>query len=172
MAESPESKAQVYLAGIQVRAEAVRHCKTTNDGASAIQTGHDLRCSGVRKRITSKSPVRENRTPGSVRGASGNWRPYRDVHDIGSIAVGKKAYLVLFDTRRPEWRTLFNPTNSLVYNADGRSVHTVIVEDRVVVEDHTPCYVDEWELMRKVQTLGERLLARTGIHFAPRWPVV
>ncbi len=22
--------------------------------------------------------MRENRTPGSVRGASGNWRPYRD----------------------------------------------------------------------------------------------
>jgi 5-methylthioadenosine/S-adenosylhomocysteine deaminase len=93
-------------------------------------------------------------------------------HDIGSLEAGKKADLVLFDTRRPEWRTLFNPINSLVYNADGRSVHTVIVDGHIVVEDHTPCYVDEWELMRKVQTLGERLLARTGIRFAPRWPVV
>jgi hypothetical protein len=25
-----------------------------------------------------RSPVRESRTPGSVRGASGHWRPYRD----------------------------------------------------------------------------------------------
>jgi hypothetical protein len=25
-----------------------------------------------------KSPVRENRTPGSVRGLSGNWQSYRD----------------------------------------------------------------------------------------------
>lgn len=93
-------------------------------------------------------------------------------HEIGSIEVGKKADLVLFDTRRPEWRTLFNPINTLVYNADGRSVHTVIVDGRVVVENHTPCYVDEWALMRRVQDLGERLLARTGIHFAPRWPLV
>jgi cytosine/adenosine deaminase-related metal-dependent hydrolase len=93
-------------------------------------------------------------------------------HDIGSLEVGKKADLVLFDTRRPEWRTLFNPINTLVYNADGRSVHTVIVDGRVVVEDHIPCYVDEWELMRQVQTLGEHLLTRTGILFAPRWPVV
>jgi cytosine/adenosine deaminase-related metal-dependent hydrolase len=93
-------------------------------------------------------------------------------HEIGSIEVGKKADLVLFDTRRPEWRTLFNPINTLVYNADGRSVHTVLVDGRVVVRNGRPCYVDEWELITKVQTLGEQLLERTGIHFAPRWPVV
>ena len=93
-------------------------------------------------------------------------------HEIGSIEVGKKADLVLFDTRRPEWRTLFNPVNSLVYNADGRSVHTVIVDGRVVVQNGKPCYVDEWELIAKVQSLGEKLLERTGIHFGPRWPVV
>jgi cytosine/adenosine deaminase-related metal-dependent hydrolase len=93
-------------------------------------------------------------------------------HEIGSIEVGKKADLVLFDTRRPEWRTLFNPINTLVYNADGRSVHTVIVDGHVVVQNGKPCYVDEWELIAKVQALGERLLARTGMHFAPRWPVV
>jgi len=93
-------------------------------------------------------------------------------HDIGSLEVGKKADLVLFDTRRPEWRTLFHPINTLVYNADGRSVHTVMVDGRVVVEDRTPCCVDEWALIRQVQTLGEQLLTRTGIHVAPRWPVV
>ena len=93
-------------------------------------------------------------------------------HEIGSLEAGKKADLVLFDTRRPEWRTLFNPVNSLVYNADGRSVHTVVVDGRVVVENGAPCYVDEWELMAQVQGLGEKLLERTGIGFAPRWPVV
>ncbi|MGE3536819.1 MAG: amidohydrolase family protein [Candidatus Tectimicrobiota bacterium] len=93
-------------------------------------------------------------------------------HEIGSLEVGKKADLVLFDTRRPEWRTLFNPVNALVYNADGRSVHTVIVDGRVVVDNHQPCYIDEWDLITRVQGLGERLLERTGMHFAPRWPVL
>ena len=92
--------------------------------------------------------------------------------DIGSIEAGKKADLVLFDTRRPEWRTIFNPVNNLVYNADGRSVHTVIVDGRVVVEDHRPTYVDEWQLIQRVQTLGENMLARTGISYPPRWPMV
>jgi cytosine/adenosine deaminase-related metal-dependent hydrolase len=92
--------------------------------------------------------------------------------EIGSLEVGKRADLVLFDTRRPEWRTLFNPVNTLVYGADGRSVHTVVVDGRVVVDNHRATFVDEDELIDRVQALGQRLLERTGIGFAPRWPVV
>ena len=91
---------------------------------------------------------------------------------IGSIQVGKKADIVLYETMRPEWRTLFNPINNLVYSADGRSVHTVIVDGRVVVEDHKATFVDEEELIRKVQDIGNSMLKRTGIDYAPRWPIV
>ena len=38
-----------------------------------LKTSTDLR-----QRVLLKSPVRENRTPGSVRGPLGNWRSYRD----------------------------------------------------------------------------------------------
>ena len=92
--------------------------------------------------------------------------------DIGSIEVGKKADLVLFDTRRPEWSALFNPVNSLVYNADGRSVHTVLVDGRVVVENHQPQFVDELELIQQVQRLGENLVSRVGVSYPSRWPVI
>ena len=92
--------------------------------------------------------------------------------DIGSIEVGKKADLVLYDTARAEWSTVFNPVNSLVYNADGRSVHTVMVDGRVVVENHVPLFVDEAALIAKVQTMGESMLERTGISFKPAWPIV
>jgi hypothetical protein len=33
----------------------------------------------MRKRVFTKSPVRENCTPGSVRGLLGNWQSYRDL---------------------------------------------------------------------------------------------
>ena len=91
---------------------------------------------------------------------------------IGSIEEGKKADLVLFDTKRPEWRTMFNPVNNLEYNADGRSVHNVIVDGKVVVEEHNPVFVDEWQLIQKVQALGENMLERTGIGFPQKWPMV
>ena len=93
--------------------------------------------------------------------------------EIGSIEAGKKADLVLFDTQRPEWQALFNPINNLVYNADGRSVHTVIVDGRVVVDAYRQTFVDEPRLYATVQEIGERLLARTGVSFPrSRWPIV
>jgi 5-methylthioadenosine/S-adenosylhomocysteine deaminase len=92
---------------------------------------------------------------------------------IGSIEVGKKADLVLFDTRRAEWRSLIDPINNLVYSADGHSVHTVIADGRVVVENYRATFVDEARLVDQVQALGEALLARTGTRPPrSRWPIV
>jgi len=92
---------------------------------------------------------------------------------LGSIEVGKKADFVLFDTERPEWQAMWNPVSNLVYNADGRSVHTVIVDGRVVVDAYRQSFVDEPALFAKVQEIGEQLQARTGITFPrSRWPIV
>jgi cytosine/adenosine deaminase-related metal-dependent hydrolase len=92
---------------------------------------------------------------------------------LGSLEPGKQADLVLFDTRRPEWQALHNPVNNLVYNADGRSVHTVVVQGRIVVDAYRQSFVDEDRLFQTVQEIGERLQARTGITFPrSRWPIV
>jgi cytosine/adenosine deaminase-related metal-dependent hydrolase len=93
--------------------------------------------------------------------------------EIGSLEPGKKADLVCFDTQRPEWQAMFNPLNNLVYNADGRSIHTVVVDGRVVVDAYRQSFVDEARLYSKVQEIGEALLARTGVSLPrSRWPVV
>lgn len=93
--------------------------------------------------------------------------------DLGSLEPGKKADLVLFDTQRPEWQALFNPINNLVYAADGRSIHTVIIDGRVVVDAYRQSFVDEGRLFTKVQEIGEGLMARTGVTFPrSRWPII
>src|SRR5262249_22587959 len=93
--------------------------------------------------------------------------------ELGSIEPGKRADLVLFDTRRPEWQALFNPVNNLVYNADGRSVHTVIVDGRVVGDAYHQSFVAEAPPFAPVPEIGERLLARTGVTLPrSRWPIV
>ncbi|MDE0121863.1 MAG: amidohydrolase family protein [bacterium] len=92
---------------------------------------------------------------------------------LGAIEVGRKGDLVLFDTRRPEWRALANPVRNLVYSATGDSVETVIVDGRVVVEEGRPRFAgDLWELIQKVEKIGERVRAVTGVGFPSRWPVI
>jgi len=56
-------------------------------------------------------------------------------HDLGSLTVGKKADLVLFDFRRAHLTPAFNPIATLVHVAQGRDVTTVIVDGQIVIED-------------------------------------
>jgi hypothetical protein len=52
-------------------------------------------------------------------------------------------------------------------------VHTVIVDGRVVVDAYRQSFVDEPRLFARVQEIGERLLARTGVELPrSRWPIV
>ncbi len=94
-------------------------------------------------------------------------------HEIGSVEVGKRADLVLFDARRAEWRSLLDPVNNLVYSADGRSVRTVVANGRVVVDEGRVVFADEALVADRVQELGEQLLARTNTRInRGRWPIV
>jgi 5-methylthioadenosine/S-adenosylhomocysteine deaminase len=90
---------------------------------------------------------------------------------IGSLEVGKRADLVLHDTDRPEWRPLLNVVNQLVWSADGRGVHTVVVDGNVVVEDGHMTTIDEDALWREAQQRGEAIVARSGLPDRAKFPV-
>ena len=54
---------------------------------------------------------------------------------IGTLAVGKSADLVLFDSRRPHLRPQINPLGTLVHTGQGRDVEMVMVNGEMLVED-------------------------------------
>ena len=91
---------------------------------------------------------------------------------IGSIERGKKADVVLHDTDRPEWRPLLNVMNQLVWSADGRGVHTVLVDGKVVVENARCTTVDEEKLWADVQQMGEAIAARSGLPDKAKFPTI
>lgn len=93
-------------------------------------------------------------------------------HEVGSLEVGKKADLVLFDTTRPGWRPLFDPVSHLIYTADRQSVHTVIVDGSVRVDAGHATFVNETELLLRLQSEGEKVLAAAGVTVKHRWPVI
>jgi 5-methylthioadenosine/S-adenosylhomocysteine deaminase len=91
---------------------------------------------------------------------------------IGSLESGKKADLVLHDTDRPEWRPLLNVMNQLVWSADGRGVHTVMVDGKVVVENGICTTVDEAKLWADAQQMGEAITGRSGLPDKAKYPTI
>lgn len=92
--------------------------------------------------------------------------------EIGSLEPGKRADLVLFDLDLPEWRPLLDPVNTLVYSASGASVHTVMVDGRLVLEDRRVTMVDELEVLTRVERLARPYHARAGLALRPKWPTI
>ncbi len=90
---------------------------------------------------------------------------------VGSLEVGKHADVVLHDTDRPEWRPLLNVMNQLIWSADGRGVHTVLVGGKVVVEDGRMTTVEEGELYAKAQVAGEAITTRSGLPDKAKYPI-
>ena len=91
---------------------------------------------------------------------------------IGTLESGKKADLVLHDTDRPEWRPLLNVMNQLVWSADGRGVHTVMVDGKLVVENGICTTVDEAKLWADAQQMGEAITGRSGLPDKAKYPTI
>jgi cytosine/adenosine deaminase-related metal-dependent hydrolase len=80
--------------------------------------------------------------------------------DLGALAPGRKADLVLLRAGSMYLRPLSNPLHSLVYVETGASVETVLVDGRVVVESGRVLTVDEDALRAQAQAMAEQLRDR------------
>jgi cytosine/adenosine deaminase-related metal-dependent hydrolase len=100
----------------------------------------------------------------------GGARTMQMEEEIGALVPGMKADIVLHDTDRPEWRPLLNVMNQLVWSADGRGVHTVIIDGTVVVEDGHCTTIDEAKLWADSQRMGEAITARSGLPDKSKYP--
>jgi 5-methylthioadenosine/S-adenosylhomocysteine deaminase len=78
--------------------------------------------------------------------------------DVGTLEVGKKADIALWDMNSYEWipTNRVNLLNNFVLNATGRSCHTVICDGKVIMEDQKVLGVDEDEIRTKAQEFYER----------------
>jgi guanine deaminase len=80
--------------------------------------------------------------------------------DLGAIAPGRRADLVLLRGDSAFLRPLNQPLNALVYAETGADVSTVLVGGRVVLENGRVLTVDETRLRTQAQEAAERLRER------------
>lgn len=75
---------------------------------------------------------------------------------IGSIAAGKRADVIVVDLKSPHLTPFYN-ADILVYGAAGADVSTVIVDGRIVMRDRKVLSFDVEETMAKVNELSKEL---------------
>jgi 5-methylthioadenosine/S-adenosylhomocysteine deaminase len=82
--------------------------------------------------------------------------------EIGSLAVGKRADLVVFDARRPHLVPHVNPLGNLVHTGQGRDVTMVVVDGEILVEGGRPTRVDMEEVCLEAEQVARELWGDVG----------
>jgi cytosine/adenosine deaminase-related metal-dependent hydrolase len=82
--------------------------------------------------------------------------------DLGRIAPGAKADLVLWKAASWTMTPLRDPVKNLVYNATAEDVDGVWVNGRLVVDGGRVLAADEAAILRALQAAGERMWPRMG----------
>ena len=75
--------------------------------------------------------------------------------DLGRLAPGAKADLIVVNLRQMHFGAVHDPIKSLVECASGRDVETIVVDGEVLLEDARPTRVDEARLLTELQEAGE-----------------
>lgn len=78
-------------------------------------------------------------------------------NDIGSLEAGKKADLIVIDTRQPHLVPMYHPVSHVVYAAKGSDVTTVVVDGRLLVRDRQPLHLDLGQIMARVNALARSI---------------
>ncbi len=119
----------------------------------------EIRCAAMISKVTTNDPAcptaAETFTAATLGAAKALGRD-----DLGRLAPGARADLVVIDGRTMPMRPLRDPIKNLVYYGGSRSVEMVWVDGRLLVRDGKVLGVDEMELAERVQLAAERALAR------------
>lgn len=80
-------------------------------------------------------------------------------NDIGRLAVGAKADIVLVDLADPVMMPARDPLRSLVYHAADRAVRDVYIDGRLVVEDRKVVTLDHADAAGRLAEAQQRMMA-------------
>jgi 5-methylthioadenosine/S-adenosylhomocysteine deaminase len=78
--------------------------------------------------------------------------------EIGSLAPGKRADVIMVDLMQPHLQPFYSP-DILVYAGSGADVRDVIINGRLAMQDRKILTFDVEETMTRVQELAEKLVS-------------
>ncbi|QRN85584.1 amidohydrolase [Clostridia bacterium] len=92
-------------------------------------------------------------------------------HEIGSLEVGKKADLFLFDPALDmKAIPMHNPISTLIYSSGNKNVETVLIDGKVVMENSIILGLNESALAASGQATADDLARRAGTDHLKKRP--
>ena len=79
------------------------------------------------------------------------------LQNVGRLAEGCKADIVLWDMRGVEWQPNYNPASLLVYSANSSAADTVIVDGKILMEGRALKTLDEEKILAEFTACANRL---------------
>jgi 5-methylthioadenosine/S-adenosylhomocysteine deaminase len=79
------------------------------------------------------------------------------LQNVGQLAEGCKADIVLWDMSGVEWQPNYNPISLLVYSANSSSVDTVIVDGKILMQGRELKTLDEEKIIAEFIACANRL---------------
>lgn len=76
---------------------------------------------------------------------------------IGSLEIGKKADVIIIDTRKPHLVPVYNPVSHIVYAAQGSDVQDVIVNGKILLRNKELLAFDMEYILGKVADIASRI---------------
>jgi 5-methylthioadenosine/S-adenosylhomocysteine deaminase len=83
-------------------------------------------------------------------------------HELGTIAVGKRADLVIINLQQLHCTPAPDPITTLVYAARSSDVETVIIEGQIVMQERQLLTLDEHQVRANAQQQWQKLCRRAG----------
>ena len=91
--------------------------------------------------------------------------------EIGSLAAGKKADIVIRRTNDPS-DLRFDAVNDLMLHQRAASVRTVLIDGQIVYQDGVSSRADEDQVVAEARASTRRIIDRIGLTPSGSWPVV
>lgn len=78
---------------------------------------------------------------------------------IGSLEVGKKADVIVVDTRKPHLTPMYNPYSHVVYAAKGSDVSHSLINGKLVMENRKILSLDLGEVLDRAEQTSRKVLS-------------
>ncbi|RLI69057.1 N-ethylammeline chlorohydrolase [Candidatus Heimdallarchaeota archaeon] len=78
--------------------------------------------------------------------------------EIGSLEIGKKADIIIIDSKAPNMWPPHNPYSSIVYSAHNSNIHTTIIDGHILMRNRRMLTIDPMNVMAKAKQAITRLL--------------